>query len=409
MYNSITFKPIGDIDPNWKEKCIMIPVPGTIKIPIKGPSIPVKVIPNLPKVTPKFIPKIIPKVTPYLPNSHIKIIPKVTPYVSNTNIKVIPNLSNTHIEFINDKSISLENEYARYSNNMKLPSLFYNLNKKFSVKPFLERWFIVKEENQKLADDAFISELIEKTYITKEKALFYLNSCKNVINSKFVKLNVINTLNIKVIGNITKYSYGSFKSDLETVRVDVLKAASLENGYSNGDELIAIMLMRYSGSFSYHRQFSINLNKYKEFVKEGVTIEGFSSPFNSQLLLINHQSTDKKFKAQFCSLYFDTDSPFGSIGSFFNQNFENKKVMVFPPMIEPVIDNMIKFILSQIEQHPCIFYIGLPDWTDMVSINSLLSSKWLIKYETNSFNTTNPHNGQEYDSKIFNLAVVGRE
>jgi len=56
-----------------------------------------------------------------------------------------------------------------------------------------------------------------------------------------------------------------------------------------------------------------------------VWLEGFASPIDTQIMKFGHST---RF---FCSVFPDTDRPFGSIGNFFNARMNNGSIMAHPP------------------------------------------------------------------------------
>ena len=69
----------------------------------------------------------------------------------------------------------------------------------------------------------------------------------------------------------------------------------------------------------------------------------------------------------FCSLYYDVEKYFGSVGSFFNTNFLEGCYSFNPPYQKDIIDNGIKKILrclnnSKILDLKLTFFITIPIW-----------------------------------------------
>jgi hypothetical protein len=77
----------------------------------------------------------------------------------------------------------------------------------------------------------------------------------------------------------------------------------------------------------------------------GVTIEGFASPFNSQII----RFSDKDLPMQFCSLFPDVDAIFGSIGSFFDNEFAGTKVTINPPFILDIMNRTADKCIEDLE------------------------------------------------------------
>lgn len=88
----------------------------------------------------------------------------------------------------------------------------------------------------------------------------------------------------------------------------------------------------------------------------GVQAEGFASPLNC-------------YFATFCSAFPDTDSVFGSVGSFFDFWPPEGSFEVGPPYTEEVMESMAKHLLKLLETTrasgaPMSFVVFVPDWSD---------------------------------------------
>ncbi len=97
----------------------------------------------------------------------------------------------------------------------------------------------------------------------------------------------------------------------------------------------------------------------------GVILEGFASPFNSQVL-------KNGINAPFCSMFKDTDAVFGSIGNFFDLrdaelDLTKKYFLINPPYIEDIIRKVIVQVelLHQKHKDKTIVMI-LPNWEDII-------------------------------------------
>lgn len=108
------------------------------------------------------------------------------------------------------------------------------------------------------------------------------------------------------------------------------------------------------------------MNKMNELFN--VDFECFASP-------INH------YFPNYCSLFYDTDHPFGSYGSFFNCDFDEGSFEANPPFEETIMYNMVKKIIFSLKnaKNPLSFMIILPEWEDSEAIIKLNKSKFLRK------------------------------
>jgi hypothetical protein len=106
------------------------------------------------------------------------------------------------------------------------------------------------------------------------------------------------------------------------------------------EEVLRVYL-RYQFLLNSGHFFSLPMAVFKFLSRNKFDIEGFSSPFNSNYLML-----DKKF----CSLFKDTDEVFGSLGSFFDQDFSGKRVIVNPPFVPEILKDTIEFMLMTLSK-----------------------------------------------------------
>ena len=121
------------------------------------------------------------------------------------------------------------------------------------------------------------------------------------------------------------------------------------------DKLIWIILFRYQLLSSNNNQLAVLPNILNEMEKDfNLKFETFGSAIN----------TNTK---NFCSLYYDVEKYFGSVGSFFNTNFLEGCYSFNPPYQKDIIDDGIKKILnslsnSKILEMKLTFLITIPIW-----------------------------------------------
>jgi hypothetical protein len=156
---------------------------------------------------------------------------------------------------------------------------------------------------------------------------------------------------------------------------DIRRLAGLAMKYSSLiqlDNLTSILRTEYEEII--HETFSNNATNYVDGV-----IEGFASPLDSQIVIIASEMAQKGNKLveskefRFCSLYQQLEGIFGSLGSFFDNNFSNKLVLVNPPNIEEIILKTISHILANLEGKNNIFILyisatkGFSNYPDLTS------------------------------------------
>ncbi len=85
----------------------------------------------------------------------------------------------------------------------------------------------------------------------------------------------------------------------------------------------------------------------------GVGIECFASPLNS-------------YFAHFCSAFPDTDTPFGSLGSFFDLELREGSFEANPPFVPEVMDAMVDKMeaLLAAAAGPMSFFVVIPAWAE---------------------------------------------
>lgn len=143
------------------------------------------------------------------------------------------------------------------------------------------------------------------------------------------------------------------------------------------EQLIASMAIRYSCLLPGH-QGTVPLPIYQYMVdRYKVTIEGFASPLNSQIIRLDNN------KLKFCSLFLDTDAPFGSIGNFFTTDFFSHTVFANPPQIPELLNRMairINELCSDAtkEGKSIRFFVIIPIETDAEHYIQLTSSPYKV-------------------------------
>lgn len=132
------------------------------------------------------------------------------------------------------------------------------------------------------------------------------------------------------------------------------------------------VLLRYSSIIAGSQHWSVGFSMYNHlYTRYNVRWEGFSSPLNSKLL--------GRPGARFCSLFYDTDQPFGSLGSIFKTDLLNplkakkpaKSIAwtINPPYVIDILNLSSIKILRAVKRamqkrvNLFIWYI-MPAWTD---------------------------------------------
>lgn len=135
------------------------------------------------------------------------------------------------------------------------------------------------------------------------------------------------------------------------------------------------MLLRYDSLVPGGQQWPTPQKVAKFLYDNGFRYEGFASPLNS----INFGMPDWKF----CSLFYDTDSPFGSLGPFLSISNPTGNWTIAPPNIEWLPDLMLSKISTSFDLNKSLIHFVLPLWKD-TSLYKTLSkypgTRMLIDY-----------------------------
>lgn len=284
-----------------------------------------------------------------------------------------------------DKEVSRYNHIIRIKK--ELTGSIGRKQKRESIN-ILERWLISLANDQKHDDNdpIFDERKLDISYPATKKMISELgqkgipldgrveNSLK--IAKKFLGFNsypkrlqpkaVYTEVGPCKIDMIGKVMVGEHQLRIKRERLEILSKLSSKLN-------VCRVVIRYACLLSKGQQWSIPISVYKYFVKSyGVTLEAFASPLNSNLL-----SIDKK-GLEYCSLFLDTDKPFGSIGSFFDINIDGRKIIVNPPFTPSIIERTVEKILNDIEvcKNETTLFIFLPEWNDAYFYLKLIDSSY---------------------------------
>ncbi len=124
-------------------------------------------------------------------------------------------------------------------------------------------------------------------------------------------------------------SYGTFSIE-RNERIDLILFLSGEKGALK-------IFLRNSTIPNFSQTWSLVPSFAERVFGRGITNEGFSSPFNSYFL----------GKGRWCSLFPDIESKIGSLGNFFDVDFNKIRGgwLVNPPFIEEIMEKVIDKIL----------------------------------------------------------------
>lgn len=269
-------------------------------------------------------------------------------------------------------------EYTRYHKlecmrKLPCPVNEYEISNSLSRIIILEKTF---SEDSREADP--ILPFITDIGIPQFKRELKLKKWKNddEITRYIAKLIKIGTRK-EDLGTITGHFEGSsivIKRDKDEVIVQKLSKniwKTLEKYYS-GEEKdyekdVICLVLRYLALGGFGNQWAIK----SEEITENVDLELFASA-------INHNFDT------YCSLFYDVEKKFGSIGDY-HEGIKRIKngmyVVANPPYVESIIDDVSKLLLEKINDLDRIHVtMVLPSWTDMKSIQDLLHSKYCVDF-----------------------------
>jgi hypothetical protein len=330
----------------------------------------------------------------------------------------------TPLDLDDDGSIqSLLNEYWRYRTSLSISRYILSVDKvKYKLtKTILERWCLNNANNNQGADPWVSTEETDQSALLEmsdrgiSNAREILSTIKDIIAASHtddelrkrdrthLDLQVQNGTSHSPKPTIDFHLYeirkGSNPRDnrkikvytftLTAERVSVLIDKAKQFSNANPYILIMTVALRYESIWANHRQWAVS----RELIRSvGYPVEGMSSPFNSQCLLLWSG-------AQFCSLFPDIEWVFGSLGSFFNiTSFEGCRIFVHPPRIFELYDRVVDFCISQCKKSQCSFALLLcahdnNTFVEKMRCSGYLKSEGLVDMDI--YPSENPNNGTE--------------
>jgi len=284
-------------------------------------------------------------------------------------------------------------EYKRY---MFIESL-KKISKGYEWGNILER-FVISMANVKITKkkDVIFINVPENHYIYKqmrrelsEKKIKNIDVIIKTIRSrieKFLEDTKVKNIDSRNSGQVILNNklcviyYNDFKKKLNRRRfISLIKNCTEPENYL---ELLTISLIRHECMNPRGQTWNLPHRWYHYLYQTyNVSLEGFSNPFNSQLLTISPNPF-------FGSLYHDTDKYFGSIGNIFELNILDFKksvplkdgvltIVLNPPYILSLMTSMITWIKKWISSVPSIrIIVGFPYWEDVELIQELKKYKY---------------------------------
>lgn len=308
-------------------------------------------------------------------------------YMGDNNNYIIPAFVFKKVKYV-DTSL-LDIEVSRYNaiNKMLLRATEgLDTNQQYEVKNILERWLLTLANDKEEGDKIFTSTKLKDNYNGTKKMFSELQD-KKIPNYRKIYIDIISYA--KEWLKITNYPKSQLPQilDNDTVKINdyirILPPGKLDILLGINDDLVLLgrMIMRYACMLIGGQQWALPTEIYK-YITENykVTIEGFASPINSQILYVMNKEVND---LHFCSLFPDTDAIYGSIGSFFEYDFTDKHVYANPPYVDSlmnqVADKAIASCLNAKKKKGFVrFFITVPEWTDAEYYHKLKSSPYKV-------------------------------
>lgn len=249
----------------------------------------------------------------------------------------------------------------------------------YEMRAILERWHL-SMHNKEVSQNATAKmkeEIIEKGIRPQSNAdalvarIAAVNIDTIARDAKHLQLDADQLRNKLIIAGGT-IKLAKMTENFQRARIDLLLKIARDAGAKDPQEAVAIAALRYAAMVPGGQQWSIPARVYEVLVRDfGATIEGFASPFNSQII---------KFKdTHFCSLFPDTDAIFGSIGDFFSCDLSGKCAIINPPYVASLMEIVAKKCIETVEKatSPTRLFIVVPSWIDATFFTALNESKKL--------------------------------
>ena len=254
----------------------------------------------------------------------------------------------------------MDQHVARYQYiNKMLPTRGSLPNKlMYEMKNIIERWLLTLC-NDPSADLIFSYEKLNLKYPATAKMIQEMHEKKIP--------NVHNTVDYIIQCAVDYLQLTTYPKHKIVINNDVVKINQYQRQLPPGKlkillelnpdvNLLGAMIMRYACLLVGGQQWALPLEIHRYMVERyKVTVEGFASPINSQILYINKN-------LNYCSVFKD-DAPYGSLGSFFDQDFTGN-IYANPPYINDIMYKMALKIIDSCSTRPVRFFITVPEWMD---------------------------------------------
>lgn len=296
---------------------------------------------------------------------------------------------------INNKEIEAYNTFSTKNNNLNIEYSRWNMifdflketqkglsiKLKYEMKNILERWILsLCNDKEEKGDVIFSLRKLNPEYPATKKMLQEINS-KEIPKSKekygyiiqsvkrWLTTKIINiTIKIQIVGDTIQIN--EYDRTLPPGKLKILL------DINPSLELLGTMIMRYACLLIGGQQWALPKELHQYLVEQyDVTIEGFASPVNSQIITISKD-------LNYCSLFVDTDAVYSSLGDFFNINFSGHSVYANPPYVDNIMNNVTDKIIEEcsfVNKSSFVrFFITVPEWEDAIFYQKLQNSQFKV-------------------------------
>lgn len=272
---------------------------------------------------------------------------------------------------------ALVREYKKFECAKQLEQRFLNLGHdgttRYEAFIILERWLMtnINDTGSQFVslqdtDRQLIKELFKKRIITNhDVARKFMIDTKQVVEDlvnaeREVKLQPTAT----VTGGVIKFNDCELVTTTE--RIDILTRLA-------DHQALIYLAVRYAAILPKSKHYTIPLHIYQALVtKFRYNTEGFTTPFNSQILRCGNY--------KFCSMFKDSDAPYGSLGDFFKADLAGLSVILNPPRINVLIERAANYCIETLQREPkTLFFLCAPGWED-AGFHQILKKSQFLKY-----------------------------
>lgn len=243
----------------------------------------------------------------------------------------------------------------------------------YELKNIMERWLLTVSQLPDKQDEILttsndninqkmLSEMMDKNIPNADTIYEYIIQKTNEWLSK----TSYDESELPIIDN-NRIIINNYQRTLPPGKLDILL------GMNDSLVLLGTMVMRYASLLVGGQQWALPIELHRYMVENyQVTIEGFASPINSQILNIDTH-------LHYCSLFYDTDAIYGSLGSFFGNTFNNCHVYANPPYVDAIMNATADKVIDSCRNANFVrFFITVPEWTDAEYYHKLLTSEFLV-------------------------------